>query len=331
MAKNSVTDWSEVAANNTDVSSVNIDEGCAPSGINNALRAIMAQVRTFFRSSEFRLRDGTDQSKLLAFNLSGITTGTTRTLTAPNANGTLPLLESAQNFTASQTIVSASAVGWLLDRDAMEGGVRASSDRIEVGSTGNVDTGIIRGGSLAAYIDSNLDFRNAAVNAGTTTVTGVVIGAPSRQSQFVRFQNPAAGFARTSDNGQIIQIYKDTTLVGSISTTGAATAYNTTSDENLKDFGAMYSGAAAAEIILADPVREFTWKASGEKDVGWGAQTSYAISPDLATPGEGLPGDEGYVPWGIDPGARVKYLWAAVGSLLGTVAALKAEVEELKK
>jgi microcystin-dependent protein len=46
MAKTAVTDWDATAANNTDIDSIDIDEGCAPSGINNAIREIMSQVAT---------------------------------------------------------------------------------------------------------------------------------------------------------------------------------------------------------------------------------------------------------------------------------------------
>jgi hypothetical protein len=44
MAKNSITDYSNTAASNTDIQSVDIDEGCLPSGINNAIREIMADL-----------------------------------------------------------------------------------------------------------------------------------------------------------------------------------------------------------------------------------------------------------------------------------------------
>lgn len=43
MAKTALEQWDETAANNTDVGSVNIDEGCAPSGMNNAHREEMSQ------------------------------------------------------------------------------------------------------------------------------------------------------------------------------------------------------------------------------------------------------------------------------------------------
>jgi hypothetical protein len=45
MAKNKISEWSATAANNTDIGGIDIAEGCAPSGINNAIRELMAQVK----------------------------------------------------------------------------------------------------------------------------------------------------------------------------------------------------------------------------------------------------------------------------------------------
>ena len=44
MAKNSIRDYANTAASNTDVQSQNIDEGCSPAGINNAIREVMADL-----------------------------------------------------------------------------------------------------------------------------------------------------------------------------------------------------------------------------------------------------------------------------------------------
>jgi hypothetical protein len=57
-----------------------------------------------FRDANFRIINDADTSKELAFSLSGIDTATTRTLTVPNASGTLPLLETANTFTQNQTL-----------------------------------------------------------------------------------------------------------------------------------------------------------------------------------------------------------------------------------
>lgn len=45
MAKTKVSQWDSTAANNTDINSININEGCPPSTINNAIRELMAQVK----------------------------------------------------------------------------------------------------------------------------------------------------------------------------------------------------------------------------------------------------------------------------------------------
>lgn len=45
MAKDKVSDWSSTPSNNTDVGGIDINEGCAPSGINNAIREVMAQIK----------------------------------------------------------------------------------------------------------------------------------------------------------------------------------------------------------------------------------------------------------------------------------------------
>jgi hypothetical protein len=52
MPKNKVSEWSATASNNTDIGGINIAEGCAPSGINNAIRELMAQVKDMQTGSD---------------------------------------------------------------------------------------------------------------------------------------------------------------------------------------------------------------------------------------------------------------------------------------
>jgi len=47
MAKSAVTDWDVTPANNADIAGISITEGCPASGINDAIRALMAQVATW--------------------------------------------------------------------------------------------------------------------------------------------------------------------------------------------------------------------------------------------------------------------------------------------
>ena len=47
MAKVKVSQYDATAANNTDVANINIAEGCSPSNINNAIRAVMGHLKDF--------------------------------------------------------------------------------------------------------------------------------------------------------------------------------------------------------------------------------------------------------------------------------------------
>jgi hypothetical protein len=100
MPKNSYDAWDSDPDQNTDVGGVNLAEGqMVVSAVNNALRTIMAQLKAAalislstaatFLTNLFTLADNSDATKKLTFNLSGITTATTRTWTAPDANITI--------------------------------------------------------------------------------------------------------------------------------------------------------------------------------------------------------------------------------------------------
>lgn len=74
MAKNKISEFSSTPANNTDIAGINIAEGCAPSGINNAIRELMAQLKD--------QQDGTDGDNFtVGGNLvvTGTATGSTPT------------------------------------------------------------------------------------------------------------------------------------------------------------------------------------------------------------------------------------------------------------
>lgn len=51
MAKNLLTDFDTTAANNTDIAGINIAEGCAAAGINDAIRAFMAILATWLAAA----------------------------------------------------------------------------------------------------------------------------------------------------------------------------------------------------------------------------------------------------------------------------------------
>jgi hypothetical protein len=152
-----------------------------------------------------------------------------------------------------------------------------------------------------------------------------------------------SGVLYQSYNGptaQFLRFYTNSGLAGYITSTALATTYVTSSDASLKELKAEYDPLEAIAILRADPVLAFTWKDSGEEAIGWFAQKSYAVDPNLAVqPGptankdgtftdtkDFKPGEEGYVPWGIDYGRRTPYLWAALTNVIDRLEAIEAKL-----
>lgn len=113
------------------------------------------------------------------------------------------------------------------------------------------------------------------------------------------------------------------TPVGSISTSGAATAYNTTSDGRLKEAITPLTGAEAVLRSLR-PVA-FRWKADGSPGVGFVAEEVAQVVGGVTTGHPGAVDADGQiVPMGMDHAKLVPWLCAALKELLTRVAALEA-------
>jgi hypothetical protein len=82
MAKTKISEYDATAGNNTDINSINIDEGCSPSGINNAIRAAMSHLKAF--------QTGTSGDNLTVGGTLSVTGTTTLTgdVTAPTQTST---------------------------------------------------------------------------------------------------------------------------------------------------------------------------------------------------------------------------------------------------
>lgn len=197
-------------------------------------------------------------------------------------------------------------------------------------------------------------------NSGTLyAMAGNVVAGPSASSSSVnpaaisastgQFTSRKAGTAAQTHFQCINNVGPGTGVsVGQIQSSGTTSTFVGTSDERLKDFIGEYDPQRAIDIIRADPVRDYHWNeksnSPGKYGVGWGAQTSYAVDPDLAVPPvawefdpntpeiteEPQPGQPGYMPWGIDPARRTPYLWAALSAALDKIDALEARLAALE-
>lgn len=103
MPKTKISEYSLTAANNTDINSIDIAEGCAPSGINNAIRELMKQVKDF---------QGGTSGDLLAIAAGGTNAATT-TAALQNLGGTTTGINlfKAVSSSVARTELGATTVG----------------------------------------------------------------------------------------------------------------------------------------------------------------------------------------------------------------------------
>ena len=107
MPKTKISEWSSTPANNTDIDSINIAEGCAPSGINDAIRELMAQVKDLYAGTSgdtISIAGGGTGAGTLAgasiVTYTGTETLTNKTLTNPTVTNYVETPFTANSSTA---------------------------------------------------------------------------------------------------------------------------------------------------------------------------------------------------------------------------------------
>jgi hypothetical protein len=131
---------------------------------------------------------------------------------------------------------------------------------------------------------------------------------------FCRDADPAIHVTRLTNDGSVVTFFS-ATQVGNISVTASSTAYNTSSDERLKE---NITDAPAGNIDDIK-VRSFDWKADGShQDYGMVAQELEAVAPYAVTKGE----TEDDM-WSVDYSKLVPMLIKEIQDLKAEVAALK--------
>ena len=111
--------------------------------------------------------------------------------------------------------------------------------------------------------------------------------------------------------------------VGSISTSGSATTYSTSSDRRLKDNIAPADSAGA--VIDAIEIVKHDWKAGGHTRYGMIAQDLHSVAPEAVSVGDADDVEDFKNPWGVDYSKLVPMLVKELQSLRKRVAELEAK------
>jgi hypothetical protein len=234
MPKNKISEYSATPSNNTDIGGINISEGCAPSGINNAIRELMAQLKDQQAGT-----DGDGFAVTGAFTSSGgavFSSGTTfsgsvvmSSTVAMNGNNNIGNTTSATILSGSVTQTSGSVL--FLDAAA------TTSAAPPLSWSGDANTGIYRpaadtlalvtGGSDRLRITSAgiVNIGGAVVlgtGDATTSVSGSILRAPSGAGTNItgsNFEIQAGNGTGTGGSGSIVVKTADVGSSGSTANT----------------------------------------------------------------------------------------------------------------
>ena len=108
MAKNSIPDFSATAASNTDIQSVNIDENCPASGINNAIRELMVDLKNVDTGAVALTSPSASQLNVDNLRLDG------NTISSTDTNGNITLDPNGTGVTAITGGFTATAASTIL-------------------------------------------------------------------------------------------------------------------------------------------------------------------------------------------------------------------------
>jgi hypothetical protein len=150
MAKNKISEYSSTASQNTDIGNININEGCAPSNINNAIRELMAQIKDFQQGAD---GDGLTVSTLNA------TTATVGSLSA--------------------TVLSANSFGAITATSAnISGALTTATANITTATIGAIE-------GTSATLTNPLPIASGGTALTTLTAENVILGDGTNPVKFV--------------------------------------------------------------------------------------------------------------------------------------------------
>lgn len=267
---------------------------------------VLATSQQEFSDADFRIVDNGDQSKKLAFEVSGIATATTRTWTVPDADVTISSAwatffgtSSSANLRAVLTDETGTGAAVFADSPSLTTKVNLNSGFVLDFASGDVtithsSNALTFAGAASGYFFDNTVFGNG-VNLGSSGVkwasgflsgtlflksfsaTGATLGA--------QYDGTWSLSATGTGTNFMAAWYNANGLIGNINTNGSTTNYVTSSDQELKiDDGPIDLATAVATLRLIQ-IHNFRWKRSGEAAIGVFAQELHKVYPAAVTVG----------------------------------------------
>lgn len=241
------------------------------------------------KDANFTIQDDGDTTKQAKFQASGITTGTTRTYTVPNATGTLGFIIDSQFFTADGTWTKPSGVtatSMTYVKVQAAGGGAGSGRRGTAGNasggggaaSGGVTEGWFRTADLAATIAATVGQGGIGGAAVTTNDTSGNEGTDGGDSSFGTYLLAAGGYH--GSGGDTIS-----GTPGSASTTGSQ--FNGSNG----GMGSTVNGIDSVDSIYGSP--SGGGGGGGINSVGGSAGRTIGYNNNAYTPGGVVLGDAG--------------------------------------
>jgi hypothetical protein len=268
---------------------------------------------------------------------SGSITASSFTSTNANAilrsvdNSDLRIFGGSSTSTGGNIILNGGSHSTVPDRILIRQG---TATRIEIATTGGI--GITAGGTnqeITLNPSGTGAMRVIGLTRLNTTLTPVTdtTSAFSSSTSSTNTGNVALETLTTSTaTRHHISFSSPNGVVGSISTSGTATAYNTSSDYRLKENVVNLSGAI--DRLNQLPVHRFNFIADPDRTVdGFIAHEAAEVVPECVTGSKDEMDENGNPAYqGIDQSKIVPLLTAALQEAIGEIESLKARVSELE-